>query len=326
MKKSEKIIEIIKKKSVNSKKKIILPEAEDKRIIGAAKKCIKKKYAIPVLVGKNIKKIKGAIIINPEEDKNFEKYAKLYSKKTKIPLRTAKFIVKDSLIFSTLALANGDVDGMVGGCVYSSGDFITSCLKILNMEKGIKNVSSFFIMDIPRYNGGENGTLIYADPSVNPNPSSKALADIAVCTGNSVKKLLNWKPKIAMLSFSTKGSADHPDVNKVIEAGKIAKRKSKYNIEYELQADSALVLSTAKKKIKGKSKVAGKANILIFPDLDAANISYKLTQILTNGYAYGPILQGFNKPVSDLSRGAKVEDIIGSIASIALMAKRWKNG
>ena len=159
---------------------------------------------------------------------------------------------------------------------------------------------------------------------MNPNPTAKELADIAVSTGLTAKTLLGWKPRIAMLSFSTKGSANHPDVNKVVEATEMAKRKAAgagIEIDGELQADAALVPSIAERKMKeGTGKVAGRANILIFPDLDAGNISYKLTQILANANAYGPILQGFNKPLSDLSRGAKVSDIVGAIAIVAVIA------
>ena len=197
---------------------------------------------------------------------------------------------------------------------------------MIGLQQGISVPSSFFIMTIPGYKGGEQGALLYADASVNPNPTAEELADIAVISGQTAKKLLNWKPRIAMLSFSTKGSAEHPDVSKVIKATNIAKKKIKgLAIDGELQADSALVMSTAKRKIKEKiGDVAGKANILIFPDLDAGNIAYKLTQILAKANAYGPILQGFAKPVSDLSRGATVEDITGVIAMLSVWSKRWK--
>lgn len=170
--------------------------------------------------------------------------------------------------------------------------------------------------------------MIYADASVNPNPTAEELADIAVSTGMTAKTLLGWKPRIAMLSFSTKGSAVHHDVSKVVEATEIAKRKAKgtgIEIDGDLQADAALVLSTAERKMNGMiGKVAGRANILIFPDLDAGNISYKLTQTLAKANAYGPVLQGFDMPLSDLSRGAKVKDIFGVITIVAAIADKWK--
>jgi phosphate acetyltransferase len=217
---------------------------------------------------------------------------------------------------------------MLGGAVYTSGEFESVCMSVIGVRKGISIPSSFFIMEIPGYEGGEGGALLYADASVSPNPKAACLANIAITTGRTAKGLLGWKPRIAMLSFSTKGSASHPDVEKVAQATEIAKRMAKgtgITVDGELQADAALVLSTAKKKIKGDlGEVAGKANVLIFPDLDAGNIAYKLTQILAGANAYGPILQGFSKPLSDLSRGAKVEDIVGAITIIALMAERWR--
>jgi phosphate acetyltransferase len=201
-------------------------------------------------------------------------------------------------------------------------------MSVIGLRKGISIPSSFFIMEIPGYEGGEGGALLYADASVSPNPRPACLANIAIATGQSAKALLGWKPRVAMLSFSTKGSASHPDVEKVVQATEIAKRMAKGKgiaIDGELQADAALVLSTARKKMKGGiGEVAGKANVLIFPDLDAGNIAYKLTQILAGANAYGPILQGFSKPLSDLSRGATAEDIAGAITIIALMAERWR--
>ncbi len=330
------IIAALKRKAKGLNKRIIFPEGSDERIILAAEMARKERIARPILVGKEneiratVEKLglnpAGFEIIEPSKSRKLAKYASLYSKISKMPIRTATLIAQQPIFYSALALKSGDADGMLGGAVYTSGEFESVCMTVIGLRKGVSIPSSFFIMEIPGYKGGEGGALLYADASVSPNPRPGCLATIAVTTGQSAKELLGWKPRIAMLSFSTKGSATHPDVEKVIQATEIAKKMAKgtgISIDGELQADAALVMSTAKKKIKGDiGEVAGRANILIFPDLDAGNIAYKLTQILAGANAYGPILQGFSKPLSDLSRGATPEDIAGAIAIIALMAKR----
>ncbi len=330
------IIAALKRKAKGLNKRIIFPEGSDERIILAAEMARKERIARPILVGKEneiratVEKLglnpAGFEIIEPSKSRKLAKYASLYSKISKMPIRTATLIAQQPIFYSALALKSGDADGMLGGAVYTSGEFESVCMTVIGLRKGVSIPSSFFIMEIPGYKGGEGGALLYADASVSPKPRPGCLATIAVTTGQSAKELLGWKPRIAMLSFSTKGSATHPDVEKVIQATEIAKKMAKgtgISIDGELQADAALVMSTAKKKIKGDiGEVAGRANILIFPDLDAGNIAYKLTQILAGANAYGPILQGFSKPLSDLSRGATPEDIAGAIAIIALMAKR----
>lgn len=330
------IIGKIKTKAKNLNKKLIFPEGEDERILRAVEFAAKKRIIKPIIIGnetdikskaKKLKiNLKNIEIINPVKSKNIKRYASIYSKKTKTTKKTAELIVQKPLFFSALALAAGDADGMVAGAVYTSGEVIAVSQEIIGLKKGIAVPSSFFIMTIPDYTGGENGAMLYADASVNPSPSAQELADIAIASGNTAKMLLGWKPRIAMLSFSTKGSAEHQDVCRVIKATEIARKKAKnLMIDGELQADAALVPSTARKKIKGDiGAVAGKANILIFPDLDAGNIAYKLTQILAKANAYGPILQGFAKPVADLSRGATVEDIVGVISIISYWSGRWK--
>ena len=309
-------ISSIRRKAVGLKKRIIFPEGEDERIKEAAKKAAKKKMIEPILVTRE----------SIKDNEKLEKYAKVYSKITKTGIKTAKGIVKDPLFYSALAVRTGDADGMIGGCVYTSGDFIAVCKQIIGLQKGISVPSSFFLMSIPNCKFGKKGDLIYSDASVNPNPSEEELADIAVVSGQTAKNLFGWKPKVALLSFSTKGSAEHPDVCKVENAVKIARKKDKnLDIDGEFQLDSAIVESVAKRKISGDvGPVAGKANVLIFPDLDAGNIGYKLTQRLAKAKAYGPILQGFKKPVSDLSRGATVEDIFGVIALLCVWSKKKK--
>jgi phosphate acetyltransferase len=180
-------------------------------------------------------------------------------------------------------------------------------------------------METDKQQFGEKGTLMYADAAVNPDPTAEQLADIAIATGRSARSLLGWEPRIAMLSFSTKGSANHPLVDKVIRATEIAKTKApEMDVDGELQADSAIVPEVAKKKIREPGLVAGRANILVFPDLNAGNIAYKLTQYLGGAKAYGPILQGFSKPISDLSRGAKIEDVVGVIAIVCVLSQSEK--
>lgn len=315
-------------------KKIIFPEATDERILKAVEQSAMEKIVRPILIGdekeitakaKSLKiSLKGIEIINPSKSKNLGKYASILSKKMGIPEKTARIIAQKPLFFAALATAADDAEGMVAGAIHTSGEVIAVSKNVIGLQKGISVPSSFFLMAIPNYKGGEHGTLIYADASINPNPDSKQLADIAIMSGKTARKLLGWKPRIAMLSFSTKGSAEHPDVCKVIKATGIARKKTReFMIDGELQADSALVMSTARRKIKGDlGDVAGKANILIFPDLDAGNIAYKLTQILAKANAYGPVLQGFAKPVSDLSRGATVEDIKGVIAILAVWSEK----
>lgn len=306
----------IKKRAKGLNKKIIFPEGDDERIKKAVDMAVKEKMIIPILVNEN--KIK--------KSKELDRYAKEYSKRFKVSESVAKSIMLHPLFYSAMAVSLGDADGIVGGCVYTSGDMITVSTQIIGLQKKVSVPSSFFLMNIPNYDGGEKGNLIYADASVNPNPTEEELADIAIVSGQTAKNLFGWEPRVAILSFSTKGSAEHPDVCKVIKATKIAKKKGKeINIDGELQADSALVLDVAKKKIKNKlGNVAGRANVLVFPDLDAGNIAYKLTQRLAKAKAYGPILQGFSKPVSDLSRGATIEDIFGVIAILCVWSERWK--
>jgi phosphate acetyltransferase len=327
------VVQKLKKEAEGLKRRIIFPEALDERILKAVAECSKKKIIKAVLVGdeKEIENkarllkinLNGIEIANPKKS-NLNRHVSFLSKKMKIPERTAKIIAHQPLFFSALSLALGDVEGMIAGAVYTSGEVIAVSQNIIGLQKGISVPSSFFLMAIPNYKGGEDGALMYADASVNPNPNSEQLADIAIISGQTARNLLKWKPRIAMLSFSTKGSAEHPDVCKVIKAVEIARKKARdFDIDGEFQADTALVMSTAKRKIKGRiGGVAGKANILIFPDLDAGNISYKLTQILAKANAYGPFLQGFAKPVSDLSRGATVEAIIGAIAIVAVWLRR----
>ncbi|PIS39169.1 MAG: phosphate acetyltransferase [Candidatus Nealsonbacteria bacterium CG08_land_8_20_14_0_20_38_20] len=290
-------------------KKIVFPEGEDERIIEAAKILKKEKIAEPVLIGKN--KIERIEVINPETSEDKEQFAQELSKITGYPSQISRNIILNPLYFGAMALKLGKVDGMVGGCVFTSAEFIAVSKQIIGLKEGISVPSSFFLMEIPDYKGGENGKLIFSDASVNIDPTPEELADIAITTGNTAKDFFGWEPRVALLSFSTHGSASHLLVDKVVKATKIARKKApEMAIEGELQADAALREDVAKRKMRKIGKVVGNANILIFPDLNAGNIAYKLVNILAGARALGPILQGFRKPLSDLSRGAKVEEIV----------------
>jgi len=319
------------RKSARAECRIVFPEGEDERILQAARLAKDRGLATPLFVGDKNKieetakrlKIKIADIQIIDTSKGVpKKYIAAYARIRKVPERLAERMLSNPLFLAALMVRMGEADGMIAGAIATSADVITAAEGIIGLKKGISVPSSFFIMEIPGYKGGENGLLLFADSSVNIDPTPEQLADIAITTARTARELLGWTPRVAMLSFSTKGSAIHPRADKVIEATKIANRKApKLYIDGELQGDAALVEKIAIKKMKGKiGKVAGRANILIFPDLDSGNIAYKLVQTLARANAYGPILQGFEKPVSDLSRGAKVGDIVGVIAIISTWA------
>jgi phosphate acetyltransferase len=312
--------------------RIVLPEAEDGRILEAAAAAMKKGFAAPVLLG-NRKKIEakarelgiqiaGIEIMDTSKGVPRE-YVNAYARIRHVPPKLAERILSQPIFLAALLVKEGKCDAMMGGAVYTSADVITASEGIIGLRKGVSVPSSFFIMEIPGYKSAENGIVLFADSSVNINPTAEQLADIAITTAGTAKELMGWVPRVAMLSFSTKGSAIHPLADKVINATKIANRKAKaFHIDGEMQGDSALVMDTAMKKMKGNvGDVAGRANVLIFPDLDAGNISYKLVQAFAKANAYGPILQGFQMPVSNLSRGAKVDDIIGAVAILSTWAK-----
>jgi len=289
--------------------RILFPEGEDERIIEAAQILKKAKIAEPILIGK--KEIDNIEVINPETSKDKSEFATELSKITGFSLQIAQNIILNPLYFGAVALKLGRVDGMVGGCVFTSKEFIIVAKQIIGLKEGVSVPSSYFLMDIPDYKGGEKGKLIFADASVNIDPTPEKLADIAITTGNTAKDIFGWEPRVALLSFSTQGSASHSLVDKVVKAVEIAKKKApEMAIEGELQGDTALREDVAKRKMKEIGRVGGKANVLIFPDLNAGNIAYKLVNILAKASALGPILQGFNKPLSDLSRGVKVEEIV----------------
>ncbi|HKL73491.1 MAG TPA: phosphate acetyltransferase [Clostridia bacterium] len=319
----------IRAKSLN--KHIVLAEGEELRIINAAKEIVKRNIARITLIGdpKIIEKKAGKLdninIINPCTSENTAKYIGILyeARKSKgLTLEQAQKLTLNPLYYATLMLKSGDADGMVAGSVNSTGDVMRPALQIIKTTPGVNTVSSCFIMSMPEdgpgFKYGQDGVLVFGDCAVMPNPNANQLADIAVASANSAKIIANIDPKVAMLSFSTKGSAKHEFVDKVCEATKIVKEQAPELVcDGELQADAALVASIGTLKAPG-SCVAGQANVLIFPDLQSGNISYKLVQRLAGAEAVGPICQGLAKPVNDLSRGCSVEDVVGVVAITTL--------
>ncbi len=328
------IIEKIKATAKTNIKTIVLAEGEELRTIQAAEIVTKEGYAKVILVGNPDKinamaaaenvNIAGIPIVDPETSDKTAEYAEAFyelrKNKGMTPEKAAE-TVKDPLYFGVMTVKMGDADGMVAGAVNSSANVIRPSLQILKTAPGTKLVSAFFLMNVPDCEYGENGTFVFSDCGLNENPDADQLSEIAIASAASFKKLVGAEPKIAMLSYSTYGSAKNPLVDKVQEATKLAKEKRPdLMLDGELQLDAAIVDTVGKQKAPGSS-VAGQANVLVFPDLNAGNIGYKLTQRLAKAEAYGPVLQGIAKPVNDLSRGCVAEDIAGVVAITAVQAQ-----
>lgn len=321
------ILEKFIQEAISNNKKIVLPEFTDERILKSAVLLKEKKVAQPVLSGnpEEIQRLlanfgisdSGIEIFDINDSSLLNEFATLYQKqRPNVSEKIAQRLVKRPLIFAGMMVASGKVDGMVAGAASTTADVIQAAALTVGYQKNVSSPSSFFIMEMP-----DGRIFFYADCAVNISPDSQTLADIAIATASSYKKLMKDEPRVAFLSFSSKGSASHPDVDKVVRAVEIARQKdTETAYDGEFQADTALSEEVAKKKLKEPSIVAGRANVLIFPDLDAGNICYKITQYLASAKAYGPVLQGFAKPVSDLSRGAKVEDIVAVSALISLLS------
>jgi phosphate acetyltransferase len=327
------VMDMIYSKAKAAKKRITLPEADDVRTVKAAQRIVEMGLAEVILINSEEKiekackesgaNIRGCKIVNPEtsplKDDYAQKFYEMRKHKGMTPEQAAQIIV-DPLHFGCMMVNEGEADGQVSGATHSTADTVRPALQIIKSAPGCKLVSSFFVMIIPDCEYGENGVFIYADCGLVINPNTEELAEIAIQSAITMNSLLGFEPRVAMLCFSTKGSASDPIADKVIEATKIAKtRRPDLLIDGELQADSALVPWIGAKKASG-SPVAGKANILIFPDLNAGNICYKLTERLAKAEAYGPILQGLRRPVNDLSRGCNDDDIVNVAAITAVQA------
>lgn len=316
-----------------NRKRIVLPEGEEERTIIAAEKIQKLNLAYPILVGnkENIilkaKKLEVDIsdlkIIDPLQSSKLEDYkVGLYNlrKNKGVTLEKADRIVRDPLYFGTMMVKMGDADGMVSGAIHTTGDLLRPGLQLVKTAPGVSVVSSFFIMVLPDSEYGEDGMLLFSDCAVNPNPTYEQLATIAIETADTARKICKIEPRVAMLSFSTMGSADHALVDKVRNATELAKKlRPDLVIDGEMQLDAAIVSKVAHQKAPN-SEVAGKANVLIFPDLQSGNIGYKLVQRFAHAEAIGPICQGFASPINDLSRGCSEDDIVNVVALTAVQA------
>ena len=326
-------IDEIKARAKADKKVIVLPETEDERTYKAAETVLKEGLADLVLVGskeeieknKGTYDISGATIVDPATDARTEGYiaklVELRQKKGMTPEQAKELLLSNYLYYGVMMVKMGDADGMVSGACHSTADTLRPCLQILKTKPGTKLVSAFFLMVVPNCDMGANGTFIFADAGLEQNPDPEKLANIAISSADSFKLLVEKEPVVAMLSHSTKGSAKHADVDKVVEATKIAQELApELALDGELQLDAAIVPSVASLKAPD-SDVAGQANVLIFPNLDAGNIGYKLVQRLAKAEAYGPMTQGMAKPVNDLSRGCSAEDIAGVVAITCVQAQ-----
>jgi len=328
-----KFIDKIVEKAKKDIKTIVLPESTDIRIIEAASKISEQNLANIILIGNEneIKKISGHLniskirIIDPSNYEKFDEYVNIFFELRKskgITLEQARDTLKNPLFFGVMLVKQGEAHGMVAGAINSTANTLRPALQIIKTAPSTKLVSSFFIMDVPNCEYGLDGMFVYADCGLIENPNAEELSEIAINSAKSFKQLIGDEPKVAMLSYSTYGSAKSELTEKVIIATLLAKEKDpNLKIDGELQVDAAIVEAVAKSKAP-ESKIAGSANVLIFPDLNSGNIAYKLTQRLAKADAFGPITQGLAKPVNDLSRGCSVEDIIGVVAITSIQAER----
>ncbi len=320
------IVAKLKERARRAPKTIVLPEGEDHRIVEAALQAAKEGIANPIVLGE-VRELPGINVewIDPERSDKLAKYGQSLFELRKhkgMELETAKQTIRDCLYFGTMMVKLGDADGLVAGANHATSETLRPALQIVKGAPGIKTVSSFFLMVVPYCQCSSEGVFLFADSGMNPDPTSEQLADIAIVSAETAKLVIeDPEPRIAMLSFSSKGSAKHARVDKVVEATRIAKEKRPdLLIDGELQVDAALAPEVAARKCPG-SPVEGRANVLIFPDLDAGNIAYKLVQRMANAQAIGPILQGLDKPINDLSRGCTVEDIVCAIAITVVQAQ-----
>ena len=326
-------IDTIKARAKADKKRIVLPESEDRRTYEAAAQILAEDLADLIIIGSEeaVKKgsegldVSKATVIDPttfeKTDAYVDKLVELRSKKGMTPEKARETIMNDYTYYGVMMVKMGDADGLVAGACHSTANTLRPCLQVLKTKPGTKLVSAFFMMVVPDCEYGDDGVFVFGDCGLNQNPTAEELAAIAESSAESFRQLTGNEPRVAMLSHSSKGSAKHADVDKVAEATRIAKEANPdLALDGELQLDAAIVPSVGASKAPG-SDVAGKANTLIFPDLDAGNIGYKLVQRLAKAEAYGPVTQGIAKPVNDLSRGCSAEDIVGVVAITAVQCQ-----
>jgi phosphate acetyltransferase len=333
------LLEKIKARAKTLDKRIVLPEGLEERTLKAADELISEGIAKITLLGNpdsvraeakkfGLQNIPGANIIDPLRHDKKEKYIDLMVELRKhkgLTREEASRLIEDPLYLGTLMIKNGDADGEVAGAMNATSDVLRPALQYVKTLPGISVVSGAFIMILKDREFGENGILIFADCAVHPDPTDRKLAEIAVATAATTRAIAGFEPRIAMLSFSTKGSAKHEMVDKVVNATRMAREMEPgLQIDGELQADAAIIESIGKKKAPG-SKIAGNANVLVFPSLDVGNIAYKLVQRLAHAEAIGPVLQGMAAPINDLSRGCSVSDIVNLVAITANQAGRTGN-
>lgn len=309
-------------------KRVVFPEGHDERIVVAARRLKDEGIACPILLGspdeiraaaaRGGASLDGIDAFHPDESERLAAYAALYvTGRPSASTKVAERLVSKPLFHAGMMVKAGDAAAMIAGAANPTGRVIEAGLMTVGLADGIRTPSSFFLMVVPGRNGGLARNFIYSDCAVNVDPDPDTLADIALASAETCRALLHEEPRVALLSFSTRGSAQHARVEKVTRALELVRSRAPgLAVDGELQADAALVPEVAAKKLKGESEVAGRANVLVFPDLDAGNIGYKLTQCMAGARAIGPVLQGFARPVSDLSRGASVEDIVATAAIV----------